>query len=90
MELLEKKFCTSKYCISRTFKQQIGYTVGEYITTKRILLAKELMLNGMYASNAALESGFLDYSNFYRAFKHTTGMSPYDYKTQLKRNIENI
>lgn len=88
LELLEIKFCTSRYYISRIFKRQIGCTVVEYITTKRILLAKEFILNGMYASDAALEAGFFDYSNFYRAFKHATGMSPYDYKAQLKRNIE--
>ena len=87
LELLESKFNISKYYISRIFKQQTGYTVVEYITTKRILLAKELMLNGMYASDAALEAGFFDYSNFYRAFKHAAGMSPYDYKAQLKKNI---
>jgi len=89
LDVLESKFCISRYYISRIFKRQIGYTVVEYITTKRILLAKELILNGMYASDAALEAGFFDYSNFYRAFKHATGMSPYDYKAQLKMNIEN-
>lgn len=85
LDLLEKKFCISKYYISRIFKRQIGYTVVEYITTKRILLAKELLLNGMYASDAALEAGFSDYSNFYRAFKQSTGMSPYDYKELIKK-----
>lgn len=88
LDLLEEKFSVSKYYISRIFKQQVGYTLVEYITTKRILLAKELMLNGMYASDAALESGFLDYSNFYRSFKCATGMSPYDYRAQLKREMK--
>ena len=87
LELLEEKFSISKYYISRIFKQQTGYTIIEYITIKRIHLAKELMLNGMYASEAALEAGFGDYSNFYRAFKHSSGMSPYDYKAQLKKDI---
>lgn len=64
LELLEEKFCISKYNISRMFKQQTGYTFVEYITIKRIMLAKELMLNGMYTSEAALEAGFQDYSNF--------------------------
>ena len=91
LELLEEKFCISRYYISRIFKRQIGYTVVEYITTKRILLAKEFILNGMYASAASLEAGFIDYSNFYRSFKHATGMSPYDYKAQLKKmNIRNL
>lgn len=86
LELLEEKFSISKYYISRTFKRYVGYTIVEYITTKRILLAKELILNGMYTSVAALDAGFLDYSNFYRAFKHATGMSPYKYKSLLKKN----
>lgn len=88
LELLQEKFCISKYYISRSFKKQIGYTLGEYVTTKRILLVKELMLNGMYANDAALEVGFLDYSNFYRSFKQTTGMSPYEYKAQLRKSVE--
>lgn len=90
LELLEENFSTSKYYISRMFKQQIGYTVVEYITTKRILLVKELMLKGMYASEAALEAGFLDYSNFYRSFKNITGISPYDYKAAIKKHSNHL
>jgi AraC-like DNA-binding protein len=86
LDLLQEKFSISKYYISRSFKKQIGYTLVEYLTTKRILLAKELILNGMYANDAALEVGFLDYSNFYRAFKQITGMSPYEFKAQLRKN----
>jgi AraC-like DNA-binding protein len=87
LQLLEERFNISRYYISRLFKQQTGYTFVEYITLKRIHIAKELMLNGMYASEAALEAGFGDYSNFYRAFKHSTGMSPYDYMAQLKNDL---
>jgi AraC-like DNA-binding protein len=87
LKSLEERFNISRYYISRLFKQQTGYTFVEYITIKRIHLAKELMLNGMYASEAALEAGFGDYSNFYRSFKHAAGMSPYDYMAQLKKDV---
>lgn len=87
LKLLEERFNISRYYISRLFKQQIGYSFVEYTTIKRIQLAKELMLNGMYASEAALEAGFGDYSNFYRSFKHTLGISPYDYMVQLKKDV---
>jgi AraC-like DNA-binding protein len=87
LKLLEERFNISKYYISRLFKQQTGYTFVEYTIIKRIHLAKELMLNGMYASEAALEAGFGDYSNFYRSFKHASGMSPYDYMAQLKKDV---
>ena len=48
----------------------------EYITKKRLVLAKELILEGISLYEAADRVGFSDYSNFYRSFKKTMGFSP--------------
>ena len=68
-------FYLSKYYMMRLFKQETGYTIGNYISSKRLLLAKELLLSGMSASEACYACGFRDYSSFSRAYKSLFGES---------------
>ena len=60
----------------RLFKQETGYTIGNYISSKRLLLAKELILSGMPATQACFDCGYKDYSTFSRAYKKNFGKSP--------------
>jgi len=76
LEYLSEKFFISKYYLCRTFKKYMGITVGQYITQKRILLAKSLHQDGYSLSEAATLCGFTDYSAFYKAFMKETGLSP--------------
>lgn len=66
----------SKYHFMRRFKEMTGYTVHSYIQHKRLFLAAELIRGGRAASEAALLSGFGDYSTFLRAFKKMYGVTP--------------
>lgn len=66
----------SKYHFMRLFKEQTGQTVHGCITEKRLLHAARLIRAGRPAAEAAIESGFTDYSAFYRAFKESFGTSP--------------
>lgn len=75
-EHLAEHFYISKYHMMRQFKEETGYTVHQYITEKRILLARQLIASGMSATNACYESGFRDYSTFLRAFKSRMDKSP--------------
>ena len=53
----------------RLFKAETGYTIGNYITYRRLLLARSLILKGVPITQACLSSGFQDYSTFSRAYK---------------------
>ena len=78
LSTLEDEFHLSKYHIAHSFKEKTGLTIMEYITKKRIVMAKEMILDGSSLNEAAERVGFSDYSNFYRSFKKVMGFSPKD------------
>lgn len=80
LEHLSEHFYLSKFHISHMFKERTGFSFTEYLICKRVMLAKELILNGMQLGQACDETGFGDYSGFYRAFKKVLGISPSDLK----------
>lgn len=66
---------------SRVFKQLTGMNVTEYVTAKRIVRAKDLLLASddnirLIADNCGFES----LPHFHRMFKKFTGMTPSAYK----------
>jgi AraC-like DNA-binding protein len=79
LKTLQKKFFISGSYLCQIFKQATGSTLHEYIVYKRISRAKQFLMSGESASNAAYKSGFSDYSNFVRAFRKVTGYSPREY-----------
>lgn len=76
LEKLSKVFYLSKSQINRRFKRMTGSTVWEYITTKRLILAKELLQKGEHPTNVYIKSGFADYCTFYRSYKSKFSVSP--------------
>ncbi len=75
-ELAKLAFISTKH-LTRLFKKQYGVTMNEYITQKRMNLAKELIKQGdMSLSAISLAVGYLDYSYFIRVFKKTYGQLP--------------
>ncbi len=80
IDLLADIFYMSKYHMMRIFKNETGYSIHQYISEKRILLSRNLIISGMPATSACLECGFKDYSSFSRAFKNQLGMLPSDVK----------
>jgi len=80
IDLLADRFYMSKYHMMRIFKNETGYSIHQYISEKRILLARTLILGGMPATAACLECGFKDYSSFSRAFKNQLGVLPSEIK----------
>lgn len=79
LDLLSNLFFVSKFHLIRKFKEYTNTTVGQYITSKRIIYAKALMQQGFSAIDASQQSGFNNYSNFYKAFIKETGLSPKKY-----------
>ena len=71
-----EKFYISKTHLCRIFKKATASTVGEYITVKRLVNARQLILSGTPPTKAYLQCGFRDYSVFYRAYKKKYGVPP--------------
>ncbi len=73
---LAAKFYISKYHMMRRFRAETGYSIHSYITNKRLLLARDLLLGGAAAAEACLGCGYGDYSAFSRAYKKQFGVPP--------------
>ncbi|HHV11692.1 MAG TPA: AraC family transcriptional regulator [Clostridiales bacterium] len=69
IDLLAEHFYLNRYYLMHYFKNETGYTIGNYITEKRLLLAKSLVQKGLSTTEACFQSGFKNYSTFSRAFK---------------------
>lgn len=80
LEEIANRFYVSKYHLSHEFSREMGTSVYKYITLKRLLSARQMLLEGIPAGEASVRCGFKDYTNFYRAFKAEYGISPAELK----------
>ena len=69
-------FFISKHHLNKVFRKATGTTVMDYLLRKRVVHAQLMLNNGCHAKDAALKSGFGDYSSFYRAYIKTLGHAP--------------
>ena len=80
IDQLAEHFFLSRYYLMHSFKEETGYTIGNYISTKRLLLAKELIQSGKAITEVCYECGYKNYSTFSRAYKKCFGEAPRDQK----------
>ena len=81
LDLLAERFFISKYYLSREFKKEYGTTIIQYILTKKITTAKELLRY----SNSSIEEiarlcGIDDASYFNKVFKKMEGCTASEYR----------
>ena len=84
LQKLAEEFFVSKYHIAHIFKDNLGLSIHQYITKKRLALCREAILGQMSITEAYHTFGFGDYSSFYRAFKKEYGISPKDFRDMQK------
>ena len=82
LEDVAKHFFISKTHLMRQFKKYTHTTVHQYITTKRIMLAKALLKEKIPLAEVAEACGFASYAAFYQAFLHHTGTCPSQHQEQ--------
>lgn len=91
IENIAKHMYLNRSYIMHLFKSETGYTIGNYITEKRLFLARQSIANGISVTDACYQSGFKNYSNFYHAYKNKYHSSPKNCNLSLGINhIENL
>jgi len=79
-ELAKMVYLNPDY-LSKLFRKQEGVTIGEYITQKRMLLAKQLLKNtNLQVADISRRVGITDASYFIKTFKKKEGMTPQQYR----------
>lgn len=82
IDVLAGKAYMSKHYMMRRFKAETGYSIHQYITSKRLLHARSLLAEGLPATQICYDCGFHDYSAFSRAFKEMFQMTPREYNSR--------
>ena len=73
--------CMSPAHFARSFKLTTGRCPHEFVSRIRLTLAKRMLADHQLPiSDVALSAGFSSQSNFARAFRDATGMTPRDYR----------
>ena len=84
-EMLAKHFSLAQSYMCNVFRNRTGTTIKRYIVAQRITFSKSLLASGYSTVEACEMSGFNDYSNFYRSFTKTVGLSPGKYASLSKK-----
>ncbi|MGC0416226.1 AraC family transcriptional regulator [Embleya sp. AB8] len=71
----------------RAFGREFGIGPHQYLTGRRVELARGLLLDGMPAHEVATSAGFYDQSHLNRHFKRTLGTSPGRYTRSAPRRL---
>lgn len=83
LELISQQFFISKYHLCRIFKASTGHTVNEYINSRRVFKACELLREGISIMHACEAVGIENTSHFISVFKNITGTTPKKYASKF-------
>ena len=78
LEHLAEKYFISRAQLCRRFKKATGTSVGKYVSAKRLVAARTMILSGKKPTEVHSQCGFANYSTFYRAYCKFFGCSPRD------------
>ena len=80
LEEAARQLFVSESTVSQTFRRKMGVSFYKFVTQRRLIAAKTLILEGYLLEDVALKVGFSDYSSFYRAFRTEYGVSPRQFR----------
>ena len=69
VETVAKHLYVSPSSLAHKFRKELNIPIYQYISKKRILSVQKLVESGETYIDAAVKSGFSDYSCFYRIYK---------------------
>lgn len=76
IDMIAQNIFLNRSYIMHLFKSETGYTIGKYITEKRLFLANLYISQGVSMTDACYKSGFKNYTTFYQAYKKKYHVSP--------------
>lgn len=76
LEQICEHFFISKAQLCRLFRKTTATTVWQYITVKRLVMARQMLEEGGTPTKIYTQCGFNDYSTFYRAYMKHYGCPP--------------
>lgn len=80
-----KKTHVSKYHLCRIFKENVGVTIGCFIKTRRLSVAKQLLVTtNLNITQIAYKCGFTDSGFFTKTFTKEFGMSPTSFRAKYR------
>ncbi len=83
LEQTARHFHVSESTVSQLFRKRLAVSFYRFVTQRRLIAAKNLIQTGTSLERTAVEVGFGDYSNFYRAFRREYGITPSTYRQML-------
>lgn len=87
---IAQQFYISREHLSRTFKSYTSESISHYITDLRMQEFRYGLVSGKSVINACRESGFSDYSSFVKSFRKLYGITPMEYREQLKSAMNRV
>lgn len=85
-----QRFFVSESTIGQTFQKKMHLSFYHYVTQRRLIAAKSMMVKEKNLDTLSLKVGFSDYSTFYRAFKKEYGISPREYRNLIAEGQQNL
>ena len=76
IDTFAEEFYISKFHMMRLFKQETGRSIHDYLQERRLLHARDLIRQGVSATDSCFQSGFRSYSSFTRAYAKHFGTTP--------------
>lgn len=87
---IASRFFVSESTIGQTFRKKMHVSFYHYVTQRRLIAAKSMILEEPNLDILSEKVGFTDYSTFYRAFKKEFGISPREYRNLIAENQSNL
>ena len=87
LQTIADQFSLNKNYLSTIFKKETGTSLTSYVNQKRVRNAIYLLnTSSLPVQNIAEACGFNDLNYFSRIFRQQVGMSPSNYRRELKQN----
>lgn len=88
LDMLASRFFVNKYHLSHEFNRLVGTSIYRYVIQKRLVIAKQMLSDGLPPTDVYQHCGFGDYSNFTALSRPNTASAPRISPARLKRTAQ--